>query len=149
VLNVPPLRERPEDLPRLARELLSRVALPATRRIDGFTPRALDRMLQYGWPGNVRELENAVERAVAVSGEGDRMTRLEQLPESITGAPTVEEKAIQIPDEGIDFETQIAGVQKQYLLAALRAAGGVRSRAAELLRMSYRSFRHYSKKYGV
>jgi two-component system response regulator PilR (NtrC family) len=59
------------------------------------------------------------------------------------------DKTLQIPGEGIDFESQMAQVEKQYLLEALKMAGGVRIRAAELLRMSYRSFRHYAKKYGV
>ncbi len=59
------------------------------------------------------------------------------------------ERIVQIPDGGLDFEAHISKVEKQYLVEALRAAGGVRTRAAELLRMSYRSFRHYAKKYGL
>jgi transcriptional regulator with GAF, ATPase, and Fis domain len=67
----------------------------------------------------------------------------------VTGIALRGEKVIQIPPEGLDFESQISQVEKQYLLAALRAAGGVRLHAADLLHMSYRSFRHYAKKHGI
>jgi two-component system response regulator PilR (NtrC family) len=58
-------------------------------------------------------------------------------------------EAIQIPPEGIDFESQVSQVEKQYLQAALQSAGGVRRQAADLLRMSYRTFSRYAKKHGV
>ena len=63
--------------------------------------------------------------------------------------PSSGHEEIQIPPEGVDFEGQVSQVEKQYLQAALHAAGGVRSQAADLLKMSYRSFRHYAKKYGI
>jgi two-component system response regulator PilR (NtrC family) len=105
--------------------------------------------MRYPWPGNVRELENAVEHAVAVSNEVDASVRADRLPETVTGSSGGADKPLQIPQEGIDFERHMADVEKQYLAEALKAAGGVRRRAAELLHMSYRSFRHYAKKYGI
>ena len=74
---------------------------------------------------------------------------LAHLPESVTGFAMSGERVVQIPTEGIDFEVQISQTEKQYLVAALQAAGGVRRRAADILHMSYRSFRHYAKKYGI
>jgi len=148
-IHVPPLRERKEDIEPLARHFLRKFALQMGKPLRDFEAKALAALAQYPWPGNVRELENAIERAVAVSGDQEGLIRLAHLPESVTGTTPVEERAIQIPAEGVDFEGQIACLEKQYLEEALRAAGGVRTRAAELLHISYRSFRHYAKKYGI
>ena len=114
-----------------------------------FEPDALSALMQYSWPGNVRELENAIEHAVAVSGGHDDLVRLEHLPAAIRGIGSRRESAIGIPKEGVDFESKLAEVEKGYLVEALNLAGGVRHRAADLLHMSYRSFRHYAKKHGV
>ncbi len=148
-IHVPPLRERKDDIEPLARHFLRKYSLQMGKPLRDFDPPALSTIMQYPWPGNVRELENAIERAVAVSSDRDGLVRLEHLPESLTGVTPLGEGAVQIPKQGIDFESCIAQIEKQYLAEALRAAGGVRTRAAELLRMSYRSFRHYAKKYGL
>jgi two-component system response regulator PilR (NtrC family) len=148
-IHVPPLRERKDDIEPLACHFLRKYSLQMGKPVRDFDPPALSMIMQYPWPGNVRELENAIERAVAVSSDRDGLVRLEHLPESVTGISLLGERAVQIPKDGIDFETRIAQIEKQYLAEALRAAGGVRTRAAELLRMSYRSFRHYAKKYGL
>lgn len=148
-IHVPALRERKEDIEPLARHFLRKFALQMGKPLQDFDRDAMPAISRYLWPGNVRELENAIEHAVAVSGERDVSVGLEHLPESVTGATLAEEGSVHIPEEGLDFEARIAQVEKKYLAEALRAAGGVRRRAAELLRMSYRSFRHYAKKYGV
>jgi two-component system response regulator PilR (NtrC family) len=148
-IHVPPLRERKDDIEPLARHFLRKYSLQMGKPLRDFDPPALSAVMHYAWPGNVRELENAIERAVAVSGDRDGLVRVDHLPESVTGVSPRVEGAVQIPKEGVDFESRIAQVEKQYLVEALRAAGGVRTRAAELLRMSYRSFRHYAKKYGL
>jgi transcriptional regulator with PAS, ATPase and Fis domain len=114
-----------------------------------FDREVLDVLKRYSWPGNVRELENAIEHAVAVSGERDGRVRIEHLPEFLTGVALDGQTIAQIPSEGLDFEARMAQIERRYLLAALRAAQGVRTHAAELLRMSYRSFRHYAKKYNI
>ena len=148
-IHVPPLRERKDDIEPLARHFLRKYSLQMGKPLRDFDPPALSAVTHYAWPGNVRELENAIERAVAVSGDRDGLVRVDHLPESVTGVSPGVEGAVHIPKEGVDFESRIAQVEKQYLVEALRAAGGVRTRAAELLRMSYRSFRHYAKKYGL
>jgi DNA-binding NtrC family response regulator len=99
----------------------------------------------------VEDLSLTVERALedlALHEENLRL-RLAHLFESITEIAATGQEGIQIPTEGFDFESHVAQVEKQYLQAALRAAGGVRSRAADLLKMSYRSFCHYAKKYRI
>jgi two-component system response regulator PilR (NtrC family) len=148
-IHVPPLRERPEDIEPLARHFLRKFTLQMAKPLSDFDSEATEALKRCSWPGNVRELENAVEHAVAVSEDRERLVRLTHLPESVTGIAMRGEKVIQIPPEGLDFENQISQVEKQYLLAALRAAGGVRLHAADLLHMSYRSFRHYAKKHGI
>lgn len=148
-IHVPPLRERQEDIEPLARHFLRKFALQMGKALRDFDREALSAITRYPWPGNVRELENAIEHAVAVGSEQDASVRMEHLPGSLTGADELGGKPLQIPKEGIDFESQIAQTEKRYLVEALRVSGGARNRAAELLRVSYRSFRHYAKKYGV
>ena len=108
--------------------------------------------------GQRPELENAIERAVALSSDDTEQVGLKHLPEAIrlhclptalVGTTSEGQIVVQIPAEGIDFEAHIAWVEKWYLVEALRGASGVRTRAAELLQMSYRSFRHYAKKHSV
>ena len=119
------------------------------KALNDFDAEALGALRLWHWPGNVRELENAVEHAVAVSNGRDGLIRLVDFPESVTGIVASGLQEIQIPPEGIGFERHISQIEKQYLQAALRASHGVRSQAAELLKISYRSFRHYAKKYGI
>jgi len=148
-IHVPPLRERPEDIGPLARNFLRKFGLQMGKGVMDFDREILEVLERYPWPGNVRELENAVEYAVAMCAEHEGRVRLEHLPQSVTGINLSGEALVEIPQEGLDFETRMSQIEKQYLLAALRAARGVRTHAAELLRMSYRSFRHYAKKYSI
>jgi two-component system response regulator PilR (NtrC family) len=149
-IHVPPLRERKDDIEPLARHFLRKYSLQMGKPLRDFDPPTLSAIMHYAWPGNVRELENAIERAVAVSGDRDGLVRLDHLPESVTGvSPLGVEGLVHIPKEGVDLESRIGQIEKRYLVEALRAAGGVRKHAAELLRVSYRSFRHYAKKYGL
>ncbi len=153
-IHLPPLRERRDDIPLLARAFLDRYAKSMNKKIEGIEPEAMRRLEVYEWPGNVRELENTIERAVAL--ETTKRISVEGLPERITnfyqesrsnGQP--ESKPYLIPDSGMDLEKLISSTERAYLLAALECSGGVRIRAAEMLRMTYRSFRHYAKKHGV
>jgi two-component system response regulator PilR (NtrC family) len=157
-IHVPPLRERRDDIEPLARHFLRKFALQMGKPLRGFDPEALSMITDFAWPGNVRELENAIEHAVAVSGDSEELIGVGNLPAVMRGtAPPVqkppvvplEAMKVEIPGEGIDLEAQIGQLERRYLQEALRTAGGVRTRAAELLRMSYRSFRHYAKKYGL
>jgi two-component system response regulator PilR (NtrC family) len=148
-IHVPPLRERPDDIALLARSFLRKFCLQMGKEVQELDREVLELFRRYQWPGNIRELENALEYAVAMAGARDGRVGLEHLPQSITGLEPDGEPSVDIPPEGLDFEARIAQVEKQHLAAALRAAEGVRTRAAELLHMSYRSFRHYAKKYNI
>jgi len=148
-IDVPPLRERREEIEPLARHFLQRFAPGIGKPLHDFDPEALATLTAYSWPGNVRQLEHAVEHAVAVSAPEDRVIRVEHLPAEVAAAPGAVEPSIGIGAKGIDFEQEIAAAEKRYLAEALHVAGGVRTHAAELLHMSYRSFRHYADKYGL
>jgi two-component system response regulator PilR (NtrC family) len=153
-IHLPPLRERREDIALLARDFLERFTKSMKKEIDGIEPETMRRLEMYDWPGNVRELENTIERAVAL--ESSNRITVEALPERIRNR--YREPLPEIPhngngavlaQEGINLEDHIQQIERSYLLAALERSGGVRTHAADLLKMSYRSFRHYAKKYGV
>ncbi|HEX5482196.1 MAG TPA: sigma-54 dependent transcriptional regulator [Terriglobia bacterium] len=148
-VRVPPLRERKEDIKPLALHFLRKFARQMNKAMNDIDAPALERLKEYHWPGNVRELENAIERALAFAGDEERLLRVEHLPDSVSQAVPLGPQGFSLPEEGVDFEARIAAIEKQYLLEALRVARGVRTRAAELLRISYRSFRYYAKKYGI
>ena len=150
-IHLPSLRERREDIPMLARHFLEKFQKEMNKPIQGISAEAMRRLESYDWPGNVRELENTLERAVAL--ETGPEVSLGVLPSRIAGYETPMDAggngALHLSVEGLDFEMQIAETERRYLQAALEAAGGVRTRAAELLKISYRSFRHYAKKHNV
>ena len=119
--------------------------------INGISPEAMRQLESYDWPGNVRELENTMERAVAL--ESGPEISLPVLPDRIAGYSGVGAAAVPgrlaIPVDGVDFEKEMADAERRYLQAALEKADGVRTRAAEMLKITYRSFRHYAKKHNV
>jgi two-component system response regulator PilR (NtrC family) len=151
-IQVPALRERREDIPLLVRHFLERFRKTMEKPIEGIAPDAMSKLEAYDWPGNVRELENTMERAVALETGKEISARV--LPDRILGygAPssvTGVTQGIEIPDEGVDFEKAVASTERLYLQAALEKAGGVRTRASEFLKITYRSFRHYAKKHSL
>jgi two-component system, NtrC family, response regulator PilR len=152
-LQLPSLRERREDIPLLARHFLERFRKSMEKPVEGISPEAMRKLESYEWPGNVRELENTMERAVAL--ESGHEISLRVLPDRIAGYASTpgfgspNGNADAFPEAGVDFEKEIADTERRYLLAALEKAGGVRTRASELLKITYRSFRHYAKKHGL
>ena len=151
-IQLPSLRERKEDIPLLARHFLERFRRVMERPVEGISPEAVRKLESYDWPGNVRELENTMERAVALESTNEISLRV--LPDRIAGysnTPGMNAAAGNgaLPEGGVDFEKEIADTERRYLLAALEKSGGVRTRASELLKITYRSFRHYAKKHGL
>lgn len=157
-VQLPPLRDRREDIPTLCRRFLERFRQSMNKAIEGIEPEAMRLLEEYDWPGNVRELENTIERCVAL--ESGKQISSGVLPDKIYRAAQAVAIAASatsagnhngslIPDTGLDLEKHIQEMEKGYLLEALKMTDGVGTRAAELLRMSYRSFRHYSKKYNI
>jgi DNA-binding NtrC family response regulator len=140
-VELPPLRERCEDIPLLALHFLAKFATAMNRPVHKISDEAVKCLERYDWPGNVRELENAIERAVAL--EKHQEITAGTLPEHVARfLPRVS-----IPEGGVNLEQHVGEIERRYIQTALQQAGGVRTRAAGLLGMSYRSFRHYAKKY--
>jgi two-component system response regulator PilR (NtrC family) len=152
-IQLPSLHERREDIPLLARHFLERFRKSMEKPIEGISPEAMTRLESYDWPGNVRELENTMERAVAL--ETGNQISLRVLPDRVAGyVPSspmdlANTATADFPEDGLDFEQQIAQTEKRFLELALGKSGGVRTRAADLLKISYRSFRHYAKKHSL
>jgi transcriptional regulator with GAF, ATPase, and Fis domain len=152
-ITVPPLRERREDIPALVRFLVDRLGNQLRRPIARIAPGSIEALARYHWPGNIRELENAMERAVAL--ERTPAILPDSLPEQLCGAgaaPAVSQVAPipeGFPEVGFDLERHVQDIEREYIAEALRRAGGVKVKAAELLGMSFRSFRYYTKKYNL
>jgi two-component system response regulator PilR (NtrC family) len=150
-VEVPPLRNRGEDVVLLANHFLKKFAVQMSKNVVRLSPESLKTMKGYDWPGNVRVLENTIERAVAMSTEEE--LRVELPNSGPSSMPTTSANAgalgVVLPSDGIDLERYIADVEKSLLQSALRRSNGIQTRAAELLKLSYRSFRHMMKKYDL
>jgi two-component system response regulator PilR (NtrC family) len=147
-LDIAPLRDRKEDIPSLANHFLNRFNIQMQRSIVRISEEAMRCLERYDWPGNVRELENTIERAVAF--ETSEEIRVDRLPPKISCMnPSESNGSDKIPESGIDLERHLAEIEKSYIVEALRKTGGIQTRAADLLKMSFRSFRYFAKKYDI
>ncbi len=153
-ITVPPLRERREDVALLVQHFLKKYVSAAGKNIVKVNPHSLDALCHYEWPGNVRQLENTVERAVALStGEELHVELPAERPKARAAAAgvgiagSVSSSSSGVLPDGMDMEKYVADIEKSLLQAALSQSGGVQTKAADLLRISYRSFRHLMKKY--
>ncbi|MCC7415495.1 MAG: sigma-54-dependent Fis family transcriptional regulator [Acidobacteria bacterium] len=148
-IALPPLRDRREDVPLLADFFLAKYSEQMQKTIGGITREAMDLLSAYDWPGNIRELENVMERAVAL--EATAAILPESLPEAVRGEAGRSAQASHdgLPESGFDLEAHVKEIEMNYIAEALKRAGGVQVKAAELLGMSFRSFRYYVKKYNL
>jgi DNA-binding NtrC family response regulator len=144
-IHVPPLRERSEDIPLLARYFVEKYATELRRPVPVITPEALLLLTNYSWPGNIRELRNTIERAV-ILGHGAVITP-EQLPKEMTAAvkPPAPELAFRIPQEGF----RLSDLERKLVEEALELASGNQVQAARLLGISRDAFRNRLKKHGL
>jgi two-component system response regulator PilR (NtrC family) len=141
-LELPPLRQRREDVSLLAGYFLRRFSGRTGKPITGFSDAAREAMLRYGWPGNIRELENSIERAVAFCD--GRTIGVEHLPEPVVKGHETARRAPapSLPAEGVDLDRRLAEFERWHLQQALERTGGNMTEAAALLKMSVRSFRY-------
>lgn len=149
-INVPPLRERRDDVELLANHFLKKYANAAQKSIVRIRPESLEALRNFDWPGNVRQLENTIERAVAMETSDVLKVDLEAdhpRPQAVNGSSNGHHA--NVPADGMDFEKYVAGIERSLIESALQQSGGVQTRAAELLKVSYRSFRHLLKKYDI
>jgi len=162
-MHLPPLRERREDIPLLAEHFLSKYAQQMKKPVRSIAHDTLTLLQAYGWPGNVRELENVIERAVAL--EQTPAILPDSLPLHVrnprtdavsvaSGDPAVAANGTSVPPlpdlgEGFNLEARGEDFYRHYIALALERAGGVQVKAAEMLGMSFRSFRYYAKKFNI
>jgi DNA-binding NtrC family response regulator len=140
---LPPLRERPEDIPLLANHFLKKYAGEFGKEIGSFSRDALEAMIAYRWPGNVRELENVVERAVAL--EEDRAIRRISLPAQVAERGG----AAPVSPNGLSYREAKERFERDYIVEALRRAGGNISKAARESGLARQNFHKKIVRYGV
>ena len=154
-IRVPPLRERREDIPLLVNHFLKKYATAAGRSILRVHAPLARFLCGYDWPGNVRQLENTVERAVALETTDELHVELPaERPKARAAAAAGgrrnsagnRRRCSTLP-EGLGMENYVAGIERSLLQNALNQSGGVQTKAADVLGISYRSFRHLMKKY--
>jgi two-component system response regulator PilR (NtrC family) len=147
-VHLPPLRERPEDIPILAEHFLRKHGTLQNKKLS-FHPDALRWIEHRPYPGNVRELENVVERAVAFAA-GSQVT-IDDLPQERVDSVAADSPQSRLPSltEGFDLDGWLAELEKAMVLKALEETGGSQKRAARLLGASFHSFRYRLRKYGL
>jgi len=146
-IHIPPLRERTEDIPLLAAHFIKKIAAELGKVVRGVTPEALAILEGYRWPGNIRELENVIERAL-VLGSGE-MLDADALPADLRRPRDVQDVPVEIPEGGLDLQATLDQIEQRYIQMALARTAGVQTRAAELLRVSFRQLRYKLQKYGT
>jgi two-component system response regulator PilR (NtrC family) len=146
-IHLPPLRQRREDIPLLVEHFLLKYSREMELPPRQISIEAMQMLESYEWPGNVRELENVIERALALSHSETITTR--DLPVHLLTNRRTHPDLIQLPEEGLDLEAYLEDIRAQLMVQALERTRGVQTQAAELLGMSFRSFRYYAKKAGI
>ncbi len=146
-INLPPLRDRREDIPDLVDHFINKFCDMSGRRLT-IAPKALEMLESYMWGGNVRELEHTIERAVALE-RGDEISP-ERLPEHVTNYnPERINKEFDLPDDGLNLQVHLDNLEKTYVVEALRKTDGNQTNAADLLQMQVRSLRHLLDKHNL
>ncbi len=147
-IEMPPLRERREDIPLLVEHFLSKYNRILGREVKGVSPEAMQRLIDHPWKGNVRELENVIERAVTLGNSS--VIELKNIEEGLQrGVPYRKPMLVDIPSEGLNLEELLQGIEKDLLLRALDKTRWVKKDAAELLNLDFRSFRYRLAKYNI
>lgn len=146
-VHLPPLRERKEDIPLLAEHFLRRFCEREEVPLKRLSEEALACLCRYSWPGNVRELENLMERLVILSE--DQVIRKEDLPEHLWQPPPLSPEPLEIPPEGLNLPQILREMEKNLILKALEASGGVKSKAAKLLGLNRTTLIEKMKRLGL
>ena len=146
-VELPPLRERREDIPLLAQHFLEKYGVENDKRNLELTAEALDFMEAYDWPGNVRELENVIERAVVLA-TGSRIGP-DLIPDAVRTQRPFQMPQFVMPPEGLSFKDVVAAFETQLIERTLAATGGVQKRAAEMLQIKPTTLNEMIKRYDI
>ena len=142
-IELPPLRDRPGDIPLLAYHFLSKFAAEQGKTIEEIEPEALMLLQRHTYQGNVRELENLLERAVALE-ESERIT-VSALPPHIrvsAAPPPIIEAGADLPENGVDLDKSVDALERRLISQALQRTGGQKTEASKLLNITFRSLRY-------
>ena len=131
-IELPPLRDRRDDIPLLSKHFFEKFAPDTPMHLSQGAMRA---MMAYAWPGNVRQLENAIERAVALSGGRPEITTADLPPEVQATPQATSTPFVEFPEEGLDMPTYLAAIERDLIYRALDRTQGNRNKAADLLRI--------------
>lgn len=146
-ISIPPLRQRKEDVPVLVQAFIKKFCEKMGILEKKISLDAMRVLENYPWPGNIRELENVIERAVTL--EPSNIIRLSSLPHHIVSTPIKEAPIIDLPDEGIDLQRHLDEITKRLILQALERTNWNQTKAAKLLKLSFRSMRYYVQKFNL
>ncbi len=146
-LSLPPLRKRSEDIPLIAQHFLSLYGEENEKEIEKLSPGAMELLMDYHWPGNVRELENAIERAVVLSTS--EIIDVDLLPSTIRQPNSITVPQASLPTNGISLKEAVSAYERQLIIKALQASGGVQKRAAELLKVKPTTLHEMMKRLSV
>jgi two-component system, NtrC family, response regulator AtoC len=134
-IQLPALRERREDIPLLAKHFVRKYCLNSNLELKTLSQEAMKLMMNYHWPGNIRQLENAIERAVALVGSRELILSADLPHEVQQTSANLFLSEIHIPDEGVNFNTEISHVEKELILQSLKKSRGNKKQAAKLLNL--------------
>ena len=143
-ISLPPLRERREDVAPLVEFFVKKFADELGLENRPVSKRAMELLQSYQWPGNVRQLENTIERALTL-GAGKELTS-DDLPPQVRNKSNRPPQAIGLPKDGMELEPYLDEIRRDLMRQALERTDGVQTQAAEILNISFRSFRYYAKK---
>ncbi len=146
-VQLPPLRDRKEDIPLLVQHFLRKYGEENQKSDLELAPEALDTLMDYDWPGNVRELENVIERAVVLSAS--RRIGPELIPEQVRSSRAFQIPQLVLPPEGVSFKQVITDFEKRLIESTLETAGGVQKKAAELLHIKPTTLNEMIKRYDI
>jgi len=147
-LHIPPLRQRKEDIPLLAKHLMEKYSREFGKEIKQISAYALELLLDYEFPGNIRELENIIERSIVLEQSNIILPENMVLSGGVRARGCIKEE-FDIPPEGIDLNEEMAHMERQLIEKALEKSGWAKTKAAELLRVSSDSLRYRIEKLGI
>ncbi len=146
-IHMPPLRERKEDIPLLTKHFIEKYAREFGKEVRTISSYATELLMNYAFPGNIRELENIIERGVAM--EASNIILPESLVLSVETDTAADNFDLDIPDQGIDLNAEIEKIERRMIEKALQKTKGSKTKAAELLHVTFDSLRYRIEKLGV
>ncbi len=146
-IHLPPLRHRGEEIPLLVQHFLAKYNEALGTAVEGVEPATMNHLLAYGWPGNVRELENVIERATVLADSPKVQT--DQLPDALQNRDSTNIVPDSLPEDELSVKKRTASLEKQLIRRALEITGGNRTRASDILDLSYRALLYKIRDYGL